>query len=165
MADFDIEFRPGTIDDVPLLLAFMRMMAEFEKLEFTATEQSLRASLFSEQPAATTLIAFVDGKPAGYATYFFSFASSVGRRGLWLDDVFVHPDYRGTGLGKALVKYIAAIAVANDCARFEWMVLGWNDSAVGFYESLGARVLGDWRIYRLDGEELSKTAGHSPPET
>lgn len=159
VADVEIELRPGTVDDIPLLLSLMRGIAEFEKLEFSATEDSLREALFSDRPAAQTLLAFVDGKPAGYVTYFFSFASSVGRRGLWLDDVFVHPDFRNKGLGKALMSYMADLAVRNNCERFEWMVLDWNEPAIGLYERLGAKVLEDWRICRLDGDSLREAAG------
>jgi GNAT superfamily N-acetyltransferase len=156
--DLEIEVRSGTVDDVPLLLSFMRSMAEFEKLEITATEESLMDSLFGERPAANTLLAFVAGKPAAYATYFFSFASMVGKRCLWLDDLFVKPDFRGKGLGKVLLAYVADVAVQNECARMEWMVLHWNRSAIDFYQNLGATVLEDWRICGFDEDQISLVA-------
>ena len=162
-SDLGVEIRPGTEEDIPLLHSFMRMLAEFEKLEFAATAESLRDALFSEQPAANSLLAFVDGKPAGYATYFFTFASSVGRRGLWLDDVFVHPDFRGRGIGRALMNYVADVAVRHKCVRYEWMVLDWNASAIAFYESLGASILPDWRICRIEYANIS-SAEESHPE-
>ena len=162
VGDLELELRPGTVDDIPLLLSLMRAMADFEKLEFTATEDSICEALFSDPPAAHTILAFVDGNPAGYVTYFFSFASSVGSRGLWLDDVFVLPTFRGKGLGKALMTYLADLAIRHNCARFEWMVLDWNESAIGFYRSLGAKVLDDWRICRMDGEDLEKAARSIP---
>jgi GNAT superfamily N-acetyltransferase len=130
-----------------------------EKKVETLTEDSLRDALFSEPPAAHTILAFDDGKPTGYVTYYCSFASSVGRRGLWLDDVYVVPDYRGQGVGKALMTYLADLAVRNKCERFEWMALVWNRSAIGLYEDLGATVLPAWRVCRIDGENLLSTAG------
>lgn len=155
----EVDVRAGTIDDVPLLMAFIRSMAEFEKLAVRATEDSLREALFGETPAARTLLAFVEGKPVAYMTYFFTFASMAGRRGLWLDDLFVDAAYRGKGIGGALMAYLADIALQNQCACFEWMVLDWNESAIRFYERLGAQVRGDWRICRLDGAQLSRVAG------
>ncbi|HUU82993.1 MAG TPA: GNAT family N-acetyltransferase [Phycisphaerae bacterium] len=158
--DLDIEVRPGTIDDVPLLLSFIRSMAEFEKLEVTATEDLLRDSLFGHPPAAQTLLAFVDARPAAYAVYFFTFATMVGRRGLWLDDLYVAPDFRGRGIAKALLAYLADLAVRNNCARFEWMVLDWNKPAIDFYRSVGATQLDDWRICRLDHDGCARVAQH-----
>jgi GNAT superfamily N-acetyltransferase len=142
-----------------LLLSFIRSMAAFEKLEVTATEESLAAALFGEAPAARTLLAFVGGKPVAYATYFFTFATMVGRRGLWLDDLFVDPAFRGQGIGRALMAYLAGVARENQCARFEWMVLDWNEPAIGFYRRLDATVLDEWRICRLAGPQLSRLAG------
>jgi GNAT superfamily N-acetyltransferase len=156
--DLEVVVRPGTIDDVPLILDFIHSMAAFEKLAASATEQSLRDSLFGDEPAAHTLLAFVGGKPVAYATYFFTFASMVGRRGLWLDDLFVNPDFRGKGIGEALMAYLADVAVRTRCARFEWMVLDWNESAIAFYRRLGATLLDGWRICRLDGTQLSHVA-------
>jgi len=147
--NIEVEVRAGTPADVPLLLSFIRKMAAFEKLTISATEESLHTALFGEASAARTLLAFVDGKPIGYATYFFSFTSLMGRRALWLDDLFINLDFRGKGIGKALMAYLANIAVQNQCARFEWIVLDWNTSAIEFYKRLGADVLTDWRICRV----------------
>lgn len=156
--NIEVELRAGTIADVPLLLAFIQSMAAFEKLTVSATEESLRAALFGDAPAARTLLAFVDGKPIAYATYFFTFATMVGKRGLWLDDLFIDPAFRGKGIGRALMAYLADIAAQHQCGRFEWMVLDWNEGAIGFYKSLGAKILTDWRICRLDETQLTRVA-------
>ena len=156
--DLEIEVRAGTVDDVPLLLSFIRSMAEFEKLEVTATEEILRESLFGNRPAANTLLAFADGRPAAYAVYFFTFATTVGKHGLWLDDIYVNPDFRGKGIAKAMMAYLADLAIKNKCGRFEWMVLDWNRSAIDFYQGVGATLLDDWRICRLDEDEFASVA-------
>jgi GNAT superfamily N-acetyltransferase len=157
--DVEVELRDGTIADVPLLLSFIRSMAAFEKLTVTATEESLRAALFGEAPAARVLLAFVHGEPVAYATYFFTFASMVGKRGLWLDDLFVTPAFRGQGIGKAFMAYLADVAVRHRCGRLEWMVLDWNETAIGFYERLGASLLPGWLICRLEESQLPGVAG------
>ena len=159
--DIEVELRDGTITDVPLLLSFIRSMAAFEKLTVTATEESLRAALFGEAPAACVLLAFVGGEPVAYATYFFTFATMVGNRGLWLDDLFVVPAFRGKGLGRAVMAYLADVAMRHQCGRLEWMVLDWNEAALDFYKRLGARVLTDWRICRLEEAQLPGVAGKS----
>lgn len=156
--DIKVEVRAGTPADVPLLLRFIREMAAFEKLTVSATEESLHAALFGGVPAARALLAFVDGKPIGYATYFFSFTSMMGRRALWLDDLFVVPAFRSKGIGKALMAYLAGIAVQNQCARFEWIVLDWNTEAIEFYQRLGANVVADWRVCRMDEAQLPRIA-------
>jgi len=161
----EIEVRPGTADDVPLLLSFIKSMAEFEKLQVTATEELLRESLFGERPAAEVLLAFAGGRPVAYVTYFFTFASMVGRRGLWLDDLFVSPEFRGKGIGKALMRCLADIAVRSRCGRFEWSVLDWNRSAIAFYRKLGATVVDDWRLCRLSEGKLADVAGHAGTPT
>jgi GNAT superfamily N-acetyltransferase len=158
--DIEVEVRAGTAADVPLLLSFIRKMAAFEKLTVSATEESLRAALFGEAPAARTLLVFADGKPVAYATYFFTFATMTGRRGLWLDDLFVDSEWRGKGIGQALMAYLADVALQHQCASFEWMVLDWNESAIGFYKRLGATFLDQWRICRLDENQLSRVAGN-----
>jgi GNAT superfamily N-acetyltransferase len=156
--NMEVDVRPATIDDVPLLLAFFRAMADFEKLTVTATEASVRASLFGDAPAATALLAFVDDKPAAYAIYFFTFSTMVGKRGLWLEDLFVDPAFRGHGLGRALMAHLAEVAMKHDCGRFEWIVLDWNDAAMRFYERLGATRLDNWRICRIDESQLPQLA-------
>ena len=153
--DTDFEIRAGTAEDVPVLLDFIRAMAEFEKLEVSATEQSLRASLFGETPAAFVLFAYVDESPVACAVYFFTFATMVGKRGLWLDDLFVKPEFRGQGIGKAFLAHLADVAIRNDCARFEWMVLDWNEQAIGFYKSVGAKIMDEWRICRIEESGLA----------
>ncbi|MCX5801296.1 MAG: GNAT family N-acetyltransferase [Candidatus Eisenbacteria bacterium] len=156
--DLEIEVRAGTVEDIPLLMSFIRSMAEYEKLQVTATEHILQESLFGEHPAAYTLLAFVDGRPVAYAVYFFTFATMAGKRSLWLDDLFVTPDFRGKGIATALMAYLADVAIQNKCGRFEWMVLEWNESAIGFYERLGAKVLTEWRIHRLEEAQLPRVA-------
>lgn len=154
VGNIKVEIRAGTAADVPLLLSFIRSMAAFEKLTVSATEESLREALFGEKPAAYTLFAFVDGSPIAYVTYFFTFSTMVGKRGLWLDDLFIDPAFRSRGIGKALMVYLAAIAEENQCGRFEWIVLDWNETAIRFYKSLGANILPDWRVCRLDEDQL-----------
>ena len=156
--DLEIKVRAGTVDDVPLLMSFIRSMAEFEKLEVITTEAILRESLFCEHPAAHTLLAFVDDRPVAYVVYFFTFATMVGKRGLWLDDLFVDPGFRGKGIAKALMGYLAYVAIQNKCGRFEWMVLDWNKSAIDFFSKVGATLLDDWRICRLDEDKLAGVA-------
>jgi GNAT superfamily N-acetyltransferase len=152
----EIEIRSGTVDDVPLLLSFIRSMAEFERLKVTATEENLRASLFGKNPAAYTVFAFVDGEPAAYVVYFFSFSTMVGKRGLWLDDLFVNPQFRGRGIATALMAYMADLAIQNECGRFEWIVLEWNSRAIDFYRAMGANILEEWKICRLENRELAR---------
>jgi len=156
--DIEVELRAATPDDVPLLLSFIREMAEFERLTVSATEASLRDALFGEAAAARALLVFTSGEPIGYATYFFSFTSMMGRRAFWLDDLFVAPAFRGKGLGKALMAHLAGIAAQNQCARFEWIVLDWNTPAIEFYKALGAEMLTDWRACRLDEVALKRLA-------
>ena len=155
----EIEIRPGNEEDIPLLLSFIRSMAKFENLEVTATEEILRESLLGENPAAYTLFAFVDGMAAAYAVYFFTFSTMVGKRGLWLDDLFVSPEFREKGIAKAFMAYLADIAIKNNCGRFEWIVLDWNKPAIDFYKRLGAKMLDEWKICRLDEDKLASVAG------
>ena len=158
IGDNTIELRPGKKAEVPLLLDFIRRMAAFENLTVQATEATLKEALFGETPADQTLLAFADGKPIAYVTYFFTFSTMVGKRGLWLDDLFIDPDYRGLGIGKAIMAHLARIGIENSCGRFEWIVLDWNTNAIRFYESLGAEILQEWRICRLDEAHLALVA-------
>jgi GNAT superfamily N-acetyltransferase len=154
--------RAATVDDVPLILRFIRDLAAYEKLlhEVEATPEKLRAQLFPAQgsPAAHVVIAEEDGAPAGFALYFFNFSTFLAKPGLYLEDLFVAPAFRGRGLGKALLLHLARIANARGCGRMEWSVLDWNEPAKGFYRALGAVEMGDWRVNRLTGRALSQYA-------
>ena len=152
--------RSATIADVPLILAFIRGLADYEKLahEVVATEEALRRTLFGETPAAHVVLAEVGGQPAGFALYFFNYSTFLAKPGLYLEDLFVLPEFRSNGTGKALLLHLAKIANARGCGRMEWAVLDWNEPAKGFYQKLGAVPLDDWRVMRLTGRELEKFA-------
>jgi GNAT superfamily N-acetyltransferase len=158
----DVEVRACRESDVPLLLEFFRSLAAFEKLTISATEDSVRTALFGEAPAAHALLAFAEGRPIGYAVYFFTFSTMIGKRGLWLEDLYIEPVFRRRGIGQALMSYLAEIAAKNECGRFEWSVLEWNQSAIRFYEQLGANLLKDWWICRLDEAGLRQVASKLP---
>src|SRR5690606_9100109 len=155
-----LTIREANTADVPLILQLIRELAEYEKLahEVVATEQQLRASLFGAQPQAEVLIAEYNGEPAGFALWFHNFSTFLGRRGMYLEDLFVRPALRGKGIGKALLVRLARIAVARGCGRFEWAVLDWNEPARKFYESLGARPVPEWDIFRVTGDALRTLA-------
>lgn len=154
------ETRPVTPADLSTVLAFIRDMADFERLTTEATLEALHAAFFGDPPAALAELVWVEGAPAGYLIYYFTFGSMTGRRGLWLDDIYVTPAYRGRGLGRALMRFLAGVARRYDCARFEWLVLDWNERALGLYRNLGAQVLEDHRVCRLDeGGILALTQG------
>jgi GNAT superfamily N-acetyltransferase len=146
--------------DVGAMLALMRELAEFEKLThlFVATEESLREALFGPRPAAEALVAERDGRIVGYALFFQNFSTFLSRRGLYLEDLYVRPALRGSGLGTALLQRVAAIAVERRCGRFEWSVLDWNQRAIDFYTKMGATVLPDWRIVRVTDDALLQLA-------
>jgi GNAT superfamily N-acetyltransferase len=158
--------RPATTEDVPLILGFIRDLALYEKLlpEVIATEETLRRTLFGEAPAAHVVIAEaclpgqVDGRPAGFALYFSNYSTFLAQPGLYLEDLFVKPEFRERGIGKALLLHLAKIANARGCGRMEWAVLDWNQPAKEFYRNLGAVPLDDWRIFRLTGASLRQYA-------
>lgn len=152
--------RSATAADVPLILDLIRGLAEYEKLahEVVATEESLRRTLFGPAPAAHVVIAEVDGQPAGFALYFFNYSTFLAKPGLYLEDLFVKPEFRGGGTGKALLLHLAKIANERGCGRMEWSVLDWNEPAIQFYESIGARRMREWQICRLTGESLARYA-------
>jgi GNAT superfamily N-acetyltransferase len=151
----------ATVSDVPVILQMIRDLAEYERMadEVVATEAGLRESLFGLRPDAEVLIAYTDGQPAGFALYFHNYSTFVGRRGLYLEDLFVKPAFRGRGIGKRLLVELARIAIDRGCGRFEWSVLDWNEPAIGFYKSLGARSMDAWRIFRVTGDALTRLAG------
>ena len=155
-----VTIRAATKDDVPIILEMIKGLAEYERLthEVVATEESLRASLFGVRPAAEVVLAYGDRTPVGFALFFHNYSTFLGQSGLYLEDLFVVPAWRGRGVGKRLLAHLAAIAVERGCGRMEWCVLDWNESAIGFYQRLGARVLDDWRICRLTGDALSRAA-------
>ncbi len=154
------EIREATESDVPLILQFIRDLADYEKLAHlvVASEEKLRATLFGSSPFAEVVIAEEDGTPAGFAIFFHNYSTFLGQPGIYLEDLFVKPEYRGRGYGKALLARLAQIARARDCGRVEWAVLDWNEPSIAFYKSLGARAMDDWRTFRLTGEALQKLA-------
>lgn len=147
--------------DVTQILAFIRALAEFEQAPdaVTATEDGLLRDGFGPTPFFHCLIAEHGGQPAGFALYFFNYSTWIGRPGIFLEDLFVHPEFRGLGIGKALIKQVAAIAVEMGCRRMQWEVLDWNAPAIDFYRAMGADFLDEWRNVRLDGEALESLAG------
>ena len=154
------KLRSATVADVPLILDFIRGLALYEKLahEVVATEESLRHTLFGSPPAAHVVIAEVDGAPAGFALYFFNYSTFLAKPGLYLEDLFVRPEFRGVGTGKALLLHLAKIANDRGCGRMEWSVLDWNEPAINFYEAIGARRMREWQICRLTGPALTQYA-------
>jgi GNAT superfamily N-acetyltransferase len=159
MSDFserDYRIRPATPRDLGELLAMIRELAEFERLThlLVASEEDFHESLFGEKPAAEALIGEVGGAAAGYAIYFTTFSTFVGRPGIWLEDLYVRPVHRGMGLGKALLKAVGAIAHERGAGRYEWTVLDWNWNAIELYERAGGEILPEWRIVRMDRERL-----------
>lgn len=153
--------RDATPLDVDAMMGLMRELAEYEKLThlFVATDASLHEALFGKRPAAEALVAERDGKVVGYALFFHNFSTFLSRRGLYLEDIYVQPALRGSGLGTALLRRVAAIAVERQCGRFEWSVLDWNQTAIDFYTKMGATVLPDWRIVRITDNALKQLAG------
>jgi GNAT superfamily N-acetyltransferase len=155
-----IRLASATEDQVPLILDLIRGLATYEKLahEVVATEESLRRSLFGPRPDAEVVIAYVNEEPAGFALFFHNYSTFLGRRGLYLEDLFVKPPFRGHGVGQRLLGHLARLAVERGCGRLEWAVLDWNAPAIRFYESLGARPMNDWTVYRLSGDALATLA-------
>jgi GNAT superfamily N-acetyltransferase len=156
----DITIAPATPGEVPSLLELIRELARFEKLEHEVetTVELLHQALFGPQPAAGALLARCDGEVAGYAIYFFTFSSFVGRAGIWLEDVFVRPPFRKRGAGRGLIEAVARIGAERGCGRFEWTALDWNERALEIYRGLGARVMKEWVLLRLNAAELRRLA-------
>ncbi len=154
------EIRSAAAADIPQILAFVRELADYERLSHmvSATETGLREALFGVHPGAEVVLAFESDVPVGFAVYFHNFSTFLGMRGLWLEDLFVRPAYRGRGYGKALLLHVAATAMERGCGRFEWSVLDWNEPSIRFYQSLGAQPLEDWTIYRVTGPALKRLA-------
>ena len=155
-----LRIEPAGEADVPLILGFIRELAEYERMldKVVATEAGLREQLFGARPGAEVLIARWDGQPVGFALFFHNFSTFVGRRGLYLEDLFVRPAFRGTGVGRALLAHLARTALERGCGRLEWWVLDWNEPAIGFYRALGAQPMSAWTVFRLSGEPLAALA-------
>jgi GNAT superfamily N-acetyltransferase len=150
--------RPATAADTGTLLDLIRGLAEYEKLSHlvTASEATLKDALFGAQPGAEALLAFEGEHAVGFAVYFHNFSTFLGKRGLWLEDLFVKPEHRGKGHGRALFLRVARIAQERGCGRYEWSALDWNEPAIRFYKSMGAVALDDWTIFRITGETLAR---------
>lgn len=155
--------RPAEAKDIPLILQLIRELAEYEKApeQAVATDADIRRDGFSSDPKFRVIIAEWDGETAGFALFFYNYSTWLGRPGLYLEDLFVRPEFRGKGIGKALLTHLAKTAVEEGCGRFEWQVLNWNTPALEFYRSLGAHVLEEWSTMRISGEPLRKLASLS----
>lgn len=151
-----LSIRPAELADVPVVASLIRQLARFEKLEHEVvlTEALLKAGLFGARPYAEAVLAEEDGQAIGFALFYHNFSTFLARPGMYLEDLFLLPDHRGRGVGRALLAHLARIAVERGCVRLEWAVLNWNQAAVRFYERLGARPNSEWTVYRLTGEAL-----------
>jgi len=154
---------PARERDVPLILSLIKGLAEYEKLahEVVATEERLRQSLFGPHPSAEVVIAYVDDEAVGFALFFHTYSTFLGQRGLYLEDLFVLPEWRGRGAGRALLTHLARIAAERGCGRFEWSVLDWNEPAINFYKNLGAKPMHEWTVFRVAGDALVTLAEKS----
>lgn len=165
----DFKIRPARVEDVPVILELIRDLATYERApeEVVATKDQLVDVLFGERPVAEVLLAFEGDSPVGFALYFYNFSTWLGRPGLYLEDLFVKPEKRGKGYGRALLVELAKIARDRGCGRMEWAVLDWNEPAIKFYRTLGAKPMNEWTVFRLTREEIAKLAnvssGEQPP--
>jgi len=158
----EFKIRVAGKDDVPVILAFIKELAEYEKLsnEVKATEDMLRRNLF-EKKYAEVIIGELDSKPVGFALFFHNFSTFLGKPGIYLEDLYVMEKFRGRGFGKKILSYLAKMTIDRDCGRLDWSVLDWNEQAIDFYLSTGAQLMEDWKVYRLTGKELSSLASRS----
>ena len=159
----DLEIRPATEKDAALILSFIKELAEYERLshEVVATEEILRETLFDNSFGTEVVIAYLKETPVGFALYFHNYSTFLGRSGIYLEDLYVRPDYRGKGVGRELLMHVAQVARERDCGRLEWSVLDWNEPAIKFYRKLGANPLDEWTTFRVTGEALDRLAGES----
>ena len=156
----NFEIKSAKIDETGVILEFIRKLAEYEKLlhEVTATEEDLKKTLFSDRSNAEAVIGYLDNKPVALAIFFHNYSTFLGKKGLYLEDLYVLPEYRNNGIGKKMLKYLAKLAIERDCGRFEWSVLDWNEPAIQFYESIGAEFKKEWLITRVSGDSLKELA-------
>ncbi len=152
----DLKIKPARKTDIPLILTLIKELAEIEKFPFeiTVSETELEQSLFGDNPAAEVVLAFLGHEAVGFAVYYQTFATTTGRPGLHLDDLYVRPRFQGNGIGQKLLGYLASLAMERGCARLEWWALEWNKEAIGFYESIGARNMQELRIFRLQDKDI-----------
>lgn len=155
-----LRIEPATERDIPLILEFVRGLAEYEKNldKVETTEERIKKTIFGAEPAAQALLAYEDEIAVGFAVFFYTYSTFVGLPGLYLEDLYVKPEARGRGVGRALLRYLARLAKERGCYRIEWAVLHWNESAIRFYKGLGAVPMDDWHVYRLSGAELDLLA-------
>lgn len=158
MSDFEI--KPATVEDVPLILAFTKGLAEYEKLshEVAATEAILQEALFGAKPAAEVIIGYYQNQPVCFALFFPNFSTFLGRSGIYLEDLFVNPEFRGRGFGRKMLAHLASLTKERNGGRLEWSVLDWNESAIRFYKGLGAKPMNEWTVFRLTGDALDRLA-------
>ena len=156
----DVRIEAATARDVPLILSLIKALAEYERLadQVVATEANLRESLFGAQPHAEAVLAYAGTEAVGFALWFHNYSTFLGRHGLYLEDLFVLPAWRGRGIGRALLGHLARVAVARGCGRMEWAVLDWNDTAIRFYRSIGAQPMDEWTVFRLTGDAIRQAA-------
>lgn len=154
------EIKLATIKDVPLILEFIKELAEYEQLlhEVIATEDILSDTLFGNNPSAQVLIGFVNQQPCCFVVYFYNYSTFLGKPGLYVEDLYVRPEFRSMGLGKKLLVHLAKIAKENNCSRLQWWVLDWNQDAISFYKRIGAKPMDEWTVYRVTGAELDQLA-------
>lgn len=155
-----MKIRPATPEDLPIILQLIRDLATYERApqEVTATKEELNEVLFGERPAAEVLLVFEGNAPVGFAVFFHNFSTWLGRPGLYLEDLFVKPEMRGKGYGRALLVHLARIARDRGCGRMEWAVLDWNEPAIQFYRALGAKPMHEWTVFRLTRDEILQLA-------
>lgn len=166
MPTTDLEIRFATKDDIPLILDFIKQLAEYERLshEVVATEETLWESLFGERRVAEVLLGYAHGSPAAFALFFHNFSTFLGKPGIYLEDLFVKPEHRGSGYGKEMLRFLARLAKERGCGRLEWWVLDWNEDAIRFYKSLGAVPMDEWTVFRATGGALGELAGEDTRE-
>ena len=156
----EFNIKAATIDDIPIILSFIKELAEYEKLlhEVVATEETLKETLFGETAYANVLIGYLNNQPISFALYFHNFSTFLGRPGIYLEDLFVKPEARGNGIGQKMLAYLAYLAKTSNCGRLEWWVLDWNKDAIGFYQRMGATPMDQWTVQRITGKSLSDLA-------
>jgi GNAT superfamily N-acetyltransferase len=156
----EFHIRPAAEADVPLVLQFIRELAHYERLlnEVVATEESLRETLFGARPYAEVSLGYLADAPAAFALYFHNYSTFLGRPGIYLEDLYVKEEFRGRGLGRAMLRHLARLALERGCGRLEWAVLDWNEPAINFYKRLGAAPMDEWTVFRVTGEALDRLA-------